>query len=63
VTGTDGAALSGTPPSGVLSPTAQIVFAANGSISSGVAPPPLSVGPFTLTIDAGSGLVTYNGCK
>jgi MSHA pilin protein MshC len=63
VTRTDGTALSGTPPPGVLSPGAQFVFAANGSISSGVAPPPLAVGPFTLTIDAGSGLVMCNACK
>jgi len=63
VTRTDGTALTGTPPAGVLSSTAQFVFATNGSISSGVAPPPLSVGPFTLTIDAGSGLVTCNACK
>lgn len=63
VTRTDGTALSGTPPPGIVSPTAQFVFATNGSISGGVMPSPLSVGPFTLTIDAGSGLVTCNACK
>lgn len=63
VTRTDGTALSGAPPPGVPSPTAQFVFAINGSIASGVAPPPLAVGPFALSIDAGSGLVICNACK
>ncbi len=63
VTRTDGTALAGTPPVGVLSPTAQFLFAIDGSIAGGVVQPPLSVGPFTLTIDAGSGLVTCNACK
>ncbi len=53
----DGTALSGTPPSGVASsPAVQIVFNSQGAISSGV-PPAISVGPFSLTIDVGSGLV------
>jgi MSHA pilin protein MshC len=56
----DGTPLSGTPPTGVaLAPATQFVFAATtGSVSGGVAPPALAVGPFTLTVDAGSGLVT-----
>jgi len=63
VSRTDGTPLSGTPPTGVsLSPAAQWVFMANGALNSG-APPPLTVGPFTLRIDAGSGLVTCNGCQ
>lgn len=63
VTRTDGTPLAGTPPTGVsLSPAAQWVFATSGALTS-AAPPPLAVGPFTLSIDAGSGLVTCNGCK
>ncbi len=63
VTRTDGTPLAGTPPTAVnLSPAAQWVFASNGGLS-GAAPPPLAVGPFTLSIDAGSGLVTCNACK
>ena len=55
----DGTPLTGTPPSAVtLSPVTQFIFTSSGSISGGAAPPPLTVGPFTLTIDAGSGLVT-----
>ncbi len=54
----DGTPLSGSPPAGVtLSPSAQVIFTASGSVSGGAAPPALSVGPFTLTVDAGSGLV------
>ena len=58
VTRGDGTTLSGTPPAGVtLSPATQFVFTPRGSVSGGAAPPTLSVGPFTLTVDAGSGLV------
>ena len=63
VTRTDGTPLAGTPPAAVnLSPAAQWVFSSSGGLS-GAAPSPLSVGPFTLSIDAGSGLVTCNACK
>jgi MSHA pilin protein MshC len=63
VTHTDGTQLAGTPPAGVtLSPAAQIVFTAAGSLAGG-APAALSVGPFVLNIDGGSGLVSCDACK
>jgi prepilin-type N-terminal cleavage/methylation domain-containing protein len=54
----DGSTLSGSAPSGVASaPAHQFVFNANGRVINGT-PPALSIGTFTLTVDAGSGLVT-----
>jgi prepilin-type N-terminal cleavage/methylation domain-containing protein len=53
----DGGTLSGSPPSGVgTAPAHQFVFDATGRVING-APPALGIGSFTLTVDAGSGLV------
>lgn len=55
---TDGSVLAGTPPSGVtLTPAAQVVFGPQGQVMS-AAPPPLTVGAFTITVDPVSGLVS-----
>jgi prepilin-type N-terminal cleavage/methylation domain-containing protein len=52
----DGGTLSGSAPGGVASaPAHQFVFDATGRVING-APPALSIGSFTLTVDAGSGL-------
>jgi len=58
VTRPDGTALSGSPPNSVtMTPSVQMVFAAkDGSVSTGP-PPTLTVGSFTLSVVAGSGLV------
>ena len=57
VTRADASTLSGVAPSGVtMSPTAQIIFNSQGAVSSGP-PPTLSVGSFSLQVNAGSGLV------
>jgi MSHA pilin protein MshC len=54
----DGTSLTGSPPTGVsLSPSASLIFDQQGAVSSG-APPTLTVGALTLTVDAGTGLVT-----
>jgi MSHA pilin protein MshC len=53
----DGGTLSGSAPSGVsTSPVHQFVFDATGRVINGT-PPGLVIGTFTLTVDAGSGLV------
>jgi len=54
----DGTALAGSSPKGVtMSPSTQLVFShKDGSVSSGT-PSTLTVGSFTLNVDAGSGLV------
>lgn len=50
--------VSGTAPSNVaLNPATQIVFNAQGSVTSGT-PPTLTVGTHTISIDSVSGLVT-----
>jgi MSHA pilin protein MshC len=54
---TDGNPLSNAPPSGVLlAPATQIIFGANGQVT-GAAPPPLTVGTFTITVNQRSGFV------
>jgi prepilin-type N-terminal cleavage/methylation domain-containing protein len=54
----DGGPVSGSAPSGVVaSPSHQFVFDSTGRVTNG-APPPLGLGSFTLTVDAGSGLVS-----
>jgi prepilin-type N-terminal cleavage/methylation domain-containing protein len=53
----DGDTLSGSAPSGVGTSAAhQFVFDATGRVINGT-PPALGIGSFTLTVDAGSGLV------
>jgi MSHA pilin protein MshC len=53
----DGGPLTGSAPSGVGTvPAHQFVFDAAGRVINGT-PPALVIGPFTLTVDAGSGLV------
>jgi len=53
----DGGTLSGSAPAGVGSaPAHQYVFDSTGRVINGT-PPALSIGSFTLTVDAGSGLV------
>lgn len=53
----DSTPLSGAAPAGVtMSPATQMIFSPQGAVSSGP-PPALSVGAFTLSVDAGSGLV------
>src|SRR5262249_25055030 len=58
VTRADGTALADSPPKGVtMSPSVQLIFSGtDGSVSTGT-PPTLTVGSFTLDVDAGSGLV------
>ena len=54
----DGAPLAGTPPQGAnVAPATQIVFNSTGAVT-GAAPPVLSVGAFTLSVDPLSGFVT-----
>jgi prepilin-type N-terminal cleavage/methylation domain-containing protein len=54
----DGNRLEGTaPPDVIMAPATNIQFRRDGTIE-GAAPPVLSVGPFTLTLDAVSGFVT-----
>jgi len=49
----DGDDLTGWPPSSAnVTGAYSVVFSANGTVS-GAAPPPISVPPFTITIDAG----------
>ena len=52
--------LSGAPPAGVtVAPaTTSFTFLGTGAVSGGVAPAPIVVGSYTLTVVAGSGLVT-----
>ena len=53
----DGGTLSGSAPSGIgTSPAHQFVFDSTGRVINGT-PPALSIDSFTLTVDAGSGLV------
>jgi MSHA pilin protein MshC len=53
----DGDPLSGSAPGAVgTAPAHQFVFDATGRVINGT-PPALAIGPFTLTVDAGSGLV------
>jgi MSHA pilin protein MshC len=54
----DGGTVSGSAPTGVVtSPAYQFVFDSTGRVINGT-PPPLGIGSFTLTVDAGSGLVS-----
>ncbi len=54
----DGTALSGSPPNGIsAAPGMQIVFNAAGQVTNGT-PAALLIGPFTVTIDPISGLVS-----
>jgi MSHA pilin protein MshC len=54
----DGSTLSGSAPSDVsTSPASQFVFDGTGAVINGT-PATLSIGSFTLTVEAGSGLVS-----
>jgi hypothetical protein len=53
----DGTAISAAPPTDVVSaPAIQVIFGPRGDVQNGT-PPALTVGAFTLTVVAGSGLV------
>lgn len=52
-----GEPLQGAPPPGVaMNPATQVIFGPQGQVVGG-APPPLVVGPFTVTVDRISGFV------
>jgi len=53
----DGGTLNGSAPSGIsASPAHQFVFDSTGRVINGI-PPALTIGSFTVTVDADSGLV------
>lgn len=54
----DGTVLAGVPAAGVnVNPAVQMLFNANGRVINGN-PPAITVGPFTLTVAAQTGMVT-----